>query len=64
MNRRGFLGLLSKLVTVGSALAVAPEILAPLKAAVEPEERVWTKEEMEMYLELVRNNKPTFALAS
>jgi hypothetical protein len=34
MNRRGFLGLLGNLVTVGAAISVHPAILAPLKAIV------------------------------
>jgi hypothetical protein len=36
MNRRGFLGLLGKLVSVGTAISVHPAILAPLKAAMPP----------------------------
>jgi hypothetical protein len=36
MNRRGFLGLLGKLVGVGTAIGVHPALLAPLEAAVSP----------------------------
>lgn len=32
MNRRGFLGLLGKLVAVGTAMGVAPGLLKPVKS--------------------------------
>lgn len=63
MNRRGFLGLLSKLVTVGSAIGVAPALLAPLEALTpEPEApaKVLSQAEWTALLE----SKPSFALAS
>lgn len=63
MNRRGFLGLLSKLVTVGSAMGVAPGLLAPLAELVpepEPKAKVLSQEEWTALLE----SKPSFALAS
>lgn len=31
MNRRGFLGFLSKLIVVGSTIGVAPELLKPVR---------------------------------
>lgn len=34
MKRRGFLGLLGKLLAVGGALGVAPEILEPVQARI------------------------------
>lgn len=34
MNRRGFFGLLGKLLAVGTAMSVSPKLLAPLKAVV------------------------------
>ena len=37
MNRRGFFGLLGKLVAVGVAMNVAPELLEPVKAVVRKE---------------------------
>ena len=36
MNRRGFLGLLRQLATVGAAMSVAPSILAPLNKLAPP----------------------------
>jgi len=43
MNRRGFLGLLGKLVSVGTAISIHPAILAPIQAALPPKKL--TKEE-------------------
>jgi len=61
MNRRGFLGLLSKLAVVGSALGVAPALLAPLEALEpEPEPKALSPEEWTALL----SSKPSFALAS
>lgn len=61
MNRRGFLGLLSKLAVVGSAIGVAPALLAPLEALTpEPEAKVLSQEEWTAIL----SSKPSFALAS
>jgi hypothetical protein len=37
MNRRGFFGLLGKLLAVGTAMSVAPELLAPVKALTDDE---------------------------
>lgn len=61
MNRRGFFGLLSKLVTVGAAMSVAPELLAPIKEIAEPEIKPWvlTKEQI-----AAMTSKPDFLLAS
>lgn len=62
MNRRGFFGLLGKLVAVGAAMAVASAILEPLQAkvAVEIAPKLMTLEE----LMLLANSKPNWALAS
>jgi hypothetical protein len=62
MNRRGFLGLLSKLVAVGTAMSVAPEVLAPLKEIVEPVQ--YSQEEIARFFANYANEKPHFALAS
>lgn len=61
MDRRNFFGCIGKMLMMGAVTVFAEEILEP-----EPEvnEKPWTKEQMEMYLELVRTNKPTFTLAS
>ena len=61
MTRRGFFGLLSKLVTVGTAMSVAPALLAPVKEIVEPEIKPWvlTKEQI-----AALTSKPVFMLAS
>lgn len=34
MNRRGFFGLLGKLLAVGAAIGVAPELLSPVQNAL------------------------------
>ena len=61
MNRRGFLGLISKLAVVASAMGVAPALLAPLEALEpEPEAKVLSQEEWTALLA----SKPSFALAS
>jgi hypothetical protein len=61
MNRRGFFGLLAKLVTVGTAMSVAPALLAPLKEIAEPEIKPWflTEEQLKAL-----TSKPVFMLAS
>ena len=61
MNRRGFFGLLAKLVTVGTAMSVAPALLAPIKEVVEPEIKPWviTPEMLK-----AMTSKPEFLLAS
>lgn len=52
---------------VGVALAVAPGLFVPKTEIVSAEAediKPWSPEQMEAYLDLVRNNKPAFMLAS
>jgi hypothetical protein len=50
---------------MGVAMVAAPALFVPPPVvAVEEEIKPWTAEQMEAYLEMVRNNKPTFMLAS
>lgn len=65
MNRRGFLGLLSKLAAVGSALGVAPGLLVPLaKLAPDPEPEPAAKVLSQEEWAALMDAKPSFALAS
>lgn len=50
----------------GVAMLAAPGLFIPKKEIVVVEEEIkpWSQEQMEAYLELVRNSKPTFMLAS
>jgi hypothetical protein len=50
----------------GVAMLASPDLLLPkteIVAATEEEIKPWSPEQMEAYLELVRNSKPTFMLA-
>jgi hypothetical protein len=48
MNRRGFLGLLSKLATVGTAMSIHPALIAPLQAFVPPKKLTQAEFENQM----------------
>lgn len=62
MNRRDFFGCVGRALMAGAVTMIVPEIVTP-EPEPEVEDQPWTPEQMEAYLELVRNNKPTFMLA-
>lgn len=50
LYRRGFLGLLLKLVTVGTALGVAPEILTPFKHKID---EIYAGPRLDAFLQII-----------
>lgn len=63
MHRRGFLGLLGKLLEVGAAIGVAPALLAPFQPEAARREDLlvgWGDDGTAFYID----EKPDFKLAS
>jgi hypothetical protein len=64
VNRRGFLGLLGKLVAVGTAMSVSPAVLAPLKHVLPPTGTVALGTTTEVLIKNTIMSGPVWTLAS
>lgn len=70
MNRRGFFGLLGKLVSVGVAMGVSPSILEPVMEKVSPPEKEIdsptpvTSQYCDPDCDICKMSEPKFSLAS
>lgn len=64
MNRRGFFGLLGKLIAVGATLGISPEILAPVQAALPATESAGTNATVTEAQVTFTYSKPDYKLAA